>query len=76
MREKPTLSDHRVENIIGNLLRIGVIVAASIVAAGGAFYLYRRAGVISNYGSFRGSRLSWSTSGRFWLPQRACAPTR
>ncbi|MGO9409205.1 MAG: DUF1634 domain-containing protein [Spirochaetia bacterium] len=54
MREKPTLSDHRVENIIGNLLRIGVIVAASIVAAGGAFYLYRRAGVISNYGSFRG----------------------
>jgi uncharacterized membrane protein len=55
MSEKPGLSDHRVENIIGNLLRAGVIVAACIVAVGGAFYLYRRrADVVPHYGSFRG----------------------
>jgi uncharacterized membrane protein len=54
MSEKQGLSDHRVENIIGNLLRVGVTVAACIVAVGGAFYLYRRADVVPHYGLFHG----------------------
>jgi uncharacterized membrane protein len=34
-------SDDRTEQLIGNLLRIGVIVAAGIVLVGGAVYLVR-----------------------------------
>jgi uncharacterized membrane protein len=37
-------SDDRIEWLIGNLLRIGVIVAAAIVLAGGAVYLVRHGG--------------------------------
>ncbi len=47
-------NDHWMELLIGNLLRIGVSVAACIVAAGGLFYLSRRAGAIPHYGSFQG----------------------
>ncbi len=35
------LSDERVEGIIGNLLRIGVIASALVVLAGGVLYLMR-----------------------------------
>jgi uncharacterized membrane protein len=54
MREGERLSDRRVENIIGNLLRVGVMVAACIVAVGGALYLYRRAGAAPLYHAFQG----------------------
>jgi uncharacterized membrane protein len=33
------MDDQRLENLIGNLLRIGVLLAASVVFAGGVFYL-------------------------------------
>ncbi len=49
-----SLSDHRMERLIGGLLRIGVIIAACIVAFGGAFYIARRAGAVPHYGSFQG----------------------
>jgi uncharacterized membrane protein len=47
-------NDHRMEHLIGNLLRFGVIIAACIVAIGGAFYIVRRAGTVPHYGSFQG----------------------
>ncbi len=42
------------ESIIGGLLRIGVIVAACIVAAGGVLFFSRNASVVPRYGSFQG----------------------
>jgi uncharacterized membrane protein len=43
-REHKGWSDERVEQIVGNLLRLGVMAAAAVVAVGGAFYLYREGG--------------------------------
>jgi len=54
MKSNRVLSDHQVEGFIGNLLRIGVITAACIVAAGGIFYLSRRAGAVPRYAVFQG----------------------
>jgi uncharacterized membrane protein len=39
VRHGPT--DDQVEQVVGNLLRIGVIVAAAVVAVGAVFYLVR-----------------------------------
>jgi len=47
-------NDQRVELIIGNLLRAGVILAAAIVAAGGAIYLLRHGSATPHYGVFLG----------------------
>ncbi|MBZ5630241.1 MAG: DUF1634 domain-containing protein [Acidobacteriia bacterium] len=49
-----TWTDQRLELIIGNLLRIGVAVAALVVLAGGILYLFKYGGDHVNYGSFRG----------------------
>jgi uncharacterized membrane protein len=46
--------DHWMELLIGNLLRLGVGIAALIVSAGGIFYLSRQAGATPRYGSFLG----------------------
>jgi uncharacterized membrane protein len=37
----PGWSDHDIEQIIGNLLRAGVLASALVIAIGGALYLYR-----------------------------------
>jgi uncharacterized membrane protein len=47
-------SDQRVETIIANLLRAGVILAASVVAFGGAVFLVRHGREIPHYGVFVG----------------------
>ena len=47
-------SDERIEQIVGNLLRVGVILAAAVVAAGGAVYLVRHGGEQPHYRIFRG----------------------
>ena len=47
-------TDRQVERIIGGLLRVGVIVAASITAAGGIWYLSRHARDIARFGTFHG----------------------
>jgi uncharacterized membrane protein len=48
------ITDRQMEGFIGSLLRAGVIAAAFIVAAGGAFYLAWRGGTIPYYRSFQG----------------------
>ena len=47
-------TDQRVEEIVGNLLRGGVIVAATVVLAGGLVYLVRYGGTTPEYGVFHG----------------------
>ena len=47
-------TDQRVEDIIGNLLRAGVIFAAVVVFTGGVVYLARHGRAPADYSSFRG----------------------
>ena len=47
-------SDERVEEIMGNLLRAGVILAAIVVLAGGIYYLIRYGTTSPDYRVFRG----------------------
>jgi uncharacterized membrane protein len=49
-----TWDDHRVEATIGTILRWGVILAASVVQAGGIWYLIRHGGDAPNYSVFHG----------------------
>jgi uncharacterized membrane protein len=46
------MDDHRLEIIIGNLLRAGVLLAAAVVFAGGALYLAQHHGQPVNYRTF------------------------
>jgi uncharacterized membrane protein len=48
------LTDQTVEEIIGNLLRIGVLIAAVVVLTGGSFYLVRHGMAKPNYRVFHG----------------------
>jgi len=52
----PSLSwtDVRVEGIIGNLLRAGVLLAAAVVLLGGGIFLVRHGGEPPHYRVFRG----------------------
>ncbi len=54
MREKSQWTDRRVEHIIANLLRAGVILSALVVLAGGIVYLVRHGHSPANYRVFRG----------------------
>jgi uncharacterized membrane protein len=47
-------TDEQVEQIVGNLLRIGVGVAALVVLVGGVLYLIRFGSTLPNYALFRG----------------------
>ena len=47
-------TDEQVEQIVGNLLRIGVAVAALVVLTGGILYLIRLGAGPPDYGVFRG----------------------
>jgi len=47
-------TDQRVEVIIGNLLRAGVLLAAAVVLAGGALFLVRHGSAAPHYAIFQG----------------------
>ena len=47
------MTDERLEIFIGNLLRLGVLVSAVVVAIGGALYLAQHGHEIVNYQNFR-----------------------
>jgi uncharacterized membrane protein len=51
---EPAWSDQKVEEIMGNLLRGGVMVAALVVLMGGLLYLVRYGAVSPVYQVFRG----------------------
>ena len=47
-------TDQRVDEIIANLLRAGVILAAAVVLVGGMLYLVQHGSTIPDYRMFRG----------------------
>ncbi len=46
--------DPRLQQVVGNLLRYGVLIAAAVVLAGGILYLSRHGGAVPDYHAFRG----------------------
>ena len=47
-------TDKKIEDIVGNLLRVGVLVSAFVVLLGGAIYLVRHGRSPANYRVFQG----------------------
>ena len=47
-------TDKRIENILGNLLRAGVVLSAAIVSCGGVMYLARHGFAPADYRVFQG----------------------
>ena len=54
MRAKKGLSEERLQDIIGNLLRGGVLLAAGVTLIGGILYLLHYANALPDYHIFRG----------------------
>jgi uncharacterized membrane protein len=52
--KKPIITDARIDEIIGNLLRVGVVVSSLIVLIGGGLYLTNHGTELPNYHIFRG----------------------
>ncbi len=51
---KPAISDARIDEIIGNLLRVGVVVSSLLVLIGGGLYLTNHGNELPNYHVFYG----------------------
>ena len=47
-------TDHAVEQLIGRLLQVGVLIAASVVVMGGVLLLVQHGGTTVSYSEFRG----------------------
>jgi uncharacterized membrane protein len=65
MTTKPW-TDHRVEVIIGNLLRVGVSLAALVVLTGAVIYLARHGRAAADYRLFQGEPSDLRTIGGIW----------
>ncbi len=52
--KRSVISDARIDEVIGNLLRVGVIVSSLIVLVGGGLYLTRHGTELPNYHIFYG----------------------
>jgi uncharacterized membrane protein len=52
--DEPSFSDERFETIVGNVLRLGVMLAAGAVFVGGSLYLLRHGASTPEYNVFRG----------------------
>lgn len=50
--------DQRMDEIISNMLRVGVLTAAALVLLGGVMYLFQHPGPIADYKHFHGEPLS------------------
>ena len=53
--------DHRIEVILGNLLRTGVLISAAVVLWGACIYLFRHAHEPADYRIFRGEPSEFRT---------------
>jgi len=51
---RPAIDDRRIELLLGNLLRFGVLLAASVVLCGAVVYLVRHGHEAANFSEFRG----------------------
>jgi uncharacterized membrane protein len=54
MLSEKTWTDQGIENVMGNLLRAGVLLAASVVSVGAVIYLVRHGHAPVDYRIFRG----------------------
>ncbi|HZQ67334.1 MAG TPA: DUF1634 domain-containing protein [Terriglobales bacterium] len=54
-------NDQKIEILIGNLLRIGVIISAALVFCGAVIYLGRHGMELTNYNAFRGEPSGYRT---------------
>lgn len=52
--KRPEIDDRRIELMLGNLLRFGVLLAACVVIFGGVIYLARHGSEPANFSVFRG----------------------
>ena len=68
------LDDQRIEVMIGNLLRAGVLLAAAVVVVGGIIYLVRHGLQPADFGVFRGEAAALRTLASH--PARCSAPPR
>jgi uncharacterized membrane protein len=57
------MTDKKIEDIVGNLLRTGVLISAFVVASGGLFYLAQSRHTPSDYSTFRGEPVEFRTVG-------------
>jgi len=57
----PEWNDRRMEVILGNLLRTGVLLSAAIVLWGACIYLFRHAHEVADYRIFRGEPSDFRT---------------
>ena len=55
------IDDFKVEQIIGQLLRAGVLLAAAVVVLGGALYLRQSSSATASYQTFRGEPVALKT---------------
>jgi uncharacterized membrane protein len=61
--ERERWSDDRVEQVVGNLLRIGVLVAAAVAVAGGVAVLVQHGARVASYGTFTGETAEFTSIG-------------
>jgi uncharacterized membrane protein len=61
MTEAAHRTDQRMDEIMGHLLRTGVILAAAIVVVGGVLYLSRHPGPVRDYHEFNGEPVEFRT---------------
>jgi uncharacterized membrane protein len=61
--ERARWSDDRVERVVGNLLRIGVLVAAAVAVAGGIVVLAQHGMRQADYGTFAGETAEFTSIG-------------
>ena len=53
-RSAPSSTDQKLEQVLGNLLRAGVMVSGAVVLAGGILYLLRHGSAVPHYRVFSG----------------------
>lgn len=54
MSTSPRISDHAVEQFIGRVLQIGVLIAAAVTLVGGVLLLMKKGGTVPAFSPFKG----------------------
>ena len=60
-RRRREWTEYQIEQLVGNLLRYGVLLATTVVLAGGILYLIRHGGEAPHYQFFQGESSAFRT---------------